>query len=127
MRIVAFATLGLALVVPGLLGCISGLMGPPHPVQLSVPPVAVPVVSGAHTTAVRPFLVPGFGDVADDVFDDCMKGLPVIGRMPQPSRTASHSALILGSHGPLRSQVWVASSEMSSPGAANQLARSQPL
>ncbi len=46
---------------------------------------------------------------------------------PTPSRTAWHSSRMRGSHGPSRSQVWVASSLVSSPGFANQFARSHPL
>ena len=45
---------------------------------------------------------------------------------PTASRTASHSSRMRASHGPARFQVWVASSEVSSPDCENQLARSQP-
>ena len=48
-------------------------------------------------------------------------------RMPAASRTARHSSRTAPNHEPSRAQVWVASSLVSSPGRAYQLARSQPL
>ena len=47
--------------------------------------------------------------------------------MPQLSRTAATSSRTRAAQGPSRSQVWVLSSEVSSPGWAYQVARSQPL
>ncbi len=52
---------------------------------------------------------------------------PEMAITPQVSRTASHSSRIRASQGPARFQVCVAVSPVSSPGWANQLARSQPL
>lgn len=48
-------------------------------------------------------------------------------RMPAASVTARHSASMRARQGPSRFQVWVDSSDRSSPGTAYQLARSQPL
>ncbi|MNY54950.1 hypothetical protein D3C86_1908830 [compost metagenome] len=48
-------------------------------------------------------------------------------RMPAASHTARHSSSMRFAQGPARPQVCVASSDVSSPGWAYHIARSQPL